>query len=52
MKMKWKFSIWRLSQTFLVGVEWCTDKSKLVDFDIYLGFFALGWIKLPVEQKD
>lgn len=51
---KWYFSIWRLRQYFLFGIEWTADKSwfrVLQDFNVYLGFFAFGWIKMPAPVK-
>ena len=54
-KYKWFFSVWRPRQQFTIGVEWCTNKhfgrSKLIELDFYLGFFAFGWIKMPVDAK-
>ncbi len=45
----WKFSIWRPRQQIMFGIEWVRDGWHLEDFDVYLGFFAFGWIRMPKE---
>ena len=55
---KWVFDTWRLRQEFIIGIEWCAEKSwfrGLTEFDVYLGWFAFGWLKnmpiIPEEKK-
>lgn len=51
---KWYFETWRCRQMFKIGIEWCAEKSwfrRLTEFDIYLGCFALGWIKMPAPVE-
>lgn len=45
----WKFSIWRLCQEFMIGIDWVREGWHIEDFNVHLGFFAFGWIKLPKE---